>query len=75
MAVTVEEVVELVRLQLGRGIVRRSDRLMEDLGADSADILNLIVAVEDRFGISIDEEDLARLATVDELARLVAARV
>ncbi len=66
-----EEVLEIVALQLGRSRVRRSDHLIEDLAADSADLLNLVVALEDRFGISIGEEELAGLGTVEDVLRLV----
>lgn len=75
MSIGADEIVELVGLQLGRSEVRLSDHLIEDLGADSADLLNLVVALEDRLGISIGEEDLSRLSTVEDLLLMVAARL
>ena len=75
MSVAPEEILELVGLQLGRREVRLGDRLIEDLGADSSDLLNLVVALEDRFGIAIGEEDVARLRTVDDLLVTVAAHL
>lgn len=75
MSVRVEEISELVCLQLGVGRARPADRLLEDLAADSADLLNLVVAVEDRYGIAIDEEDLTELRTVDDLYRLTLRRL
>lgn len=71
MSVSPHEILEVVAVQLGRPGVARSDRLIEDLGADSADLLNLVVALEDRFGISIGEEELAGLGTVEDVLRLV----
>lgn len=72
MSVSPHEILEVVAVQLGRPGVARSDRLIEDLGADSADLLNLVVALEDRFGISIGEEELAELGSVEDVLALVA---
>jgi len=66
------EIAEIVGLQLGRRRVLSTDRLQEDLGADSADLLNLVVALEDRFDITISEEQVAGLQTVEDVERLVA---
>jgi len=67
MAVTIEEVGTLVRLQLGRRKVSAGDRLMEDLGAESADIVNIIAAAEDKFHVSFDEADISRIRSVQQL--------
>ena len=48
--------------------------LVDDLGADSLDVVELIMSLEDLFGISITDEDAAQLDTVrksvDYLERL-----
>ncbi len=72
MTVPPEEVLEIVAVQLGAKGVERGDHLLEDLGADSADLLNLVLALEDRLGTSIGEEEVAALETVDDVLRLVA---
>jgi acyl carrier protein len=71
MSATVESLIEVVCLQLGVAEASAGDRLQADLAADSADVLNLVVAVEDRFGITLSEEDIAALVTVADLFRLV----
>ena len=38
--------------------------LIDDLGADSLDVVELIMSLEDMFGISISDEDAAQLYTV-----------
>ena len=38
--------------------------LIDDLGADSLDVVELIMSLEDRFGISITDEDAAHLYSV-----------
>lgn len=39
---------------------------MEDLGADSLDLVELVMAFESDFGISIPDEDSAKLTTVQK---------
>ena len=38
--------------------------IVDDLGADSLDVVELIMALEDSFGVSISDEDAAELYTV-----------
>ncbi len=38
--------------------------LIDDLGADSLDVVELIMSLEDLFGVSITDEDAAQLYTV-----------
>lgn len=67
MTPTLEEVQALVCLQLGVRSVSADDRLMEDLGAESADVVNIIAAAEDKFQLSLDEMDIASIRTVREV--------
>ncbi len=41
--------------------------LIDDLGADSLDVVELIMALEDEFGVSISDEDAAQLYTVGRI--------
>ena len=70
-----EEIQALVGRQLGLRKVRLEDYLVEDLDAVSADIVNIVAALEDLFGIVIEEEALADIRRVDDLYRMVEARV
>ena len=69
------EIIDLVALQLGARDVEPGDRLVEQLGAESADVLNLVATLEDRYGIEIDEEEIPRLSTVADVHRLVRERL
>ena len=64
-------VVEIVAIQLGCSSVRAGDRLLEDLGTESADLVNIAAAIEDRFELQISEEELAAVRTVADLTQLV----
>lgn len=41
--------------------------IVDDLGADSLDVVELIMSLEDLFGISITDEDAAQLDTVRKI--------
>lgn len=69
------EVQDLVGRQLGLRSVRLEDYLVEDLDAVSADIVNIVAALEDLFEIDIEEEALADIRKVEDLCRLVTARI
>ena len=47
---------------------------VDDPGADSLDVVELIMSVEDEFGFSIPDEDAAELVTVGKLAEYIEAR-
>ncbi len=49
-------------------------RLIEDLGLDSLDAVELAIAVERRFNIDVPEEALTKLKTVADMVTLVEAR-
>lgn len=71
MLVETEEVCRIVGLVLGRRDVTADARLVEDLGAESADVLNITVALEQKYDVSIEEADLGRVSTVRDLEALV----
>ena len=48
--------------------------IVDDLGADSLDVVELIMSVEDEFGFSIPDEDAAELVTVGKLAEYIESR-
>ncbi len=74
MTPTIEEIQKLVALQLGKRRVAAGDRLVEDLGAESIDLVNLVATVEDRYGIEVAEEELAELRTVADVHELARRR-
>ncbi|MCP5053272.1 MAG: acyl carrier protein [bacterium] len=71
MNVTLEEVQKMARLQLGLRKISPDDRFMEDLGAVSADMVNLVATAEEQFNVSFDEEDLAGVRCVRDLYDLI----
>ena len=49
--------------------------LIEDLGADSLDLLSLFMALEDEFGGTITEEDTEGLATLRDIVDCISGRM
>jgi acyl carrier protein len=49
--------------------------LVEDLGADSLDQIELIMAIEDHFDIDIPDSDVERIKTVEDILKYVSAKV
>ncbi len=75
MDVTIGDIERLVAEELGRKKVSPEDRLIEDLGADSLEVVSIIAAVEERYRIRIEEAELPDLSTVAELYACVRSRV
>jgi acyl carrier protein len=75
MPPSLDDIARLVSLQLGIRAVKGADRLVEDLGAESADLVNLVAAAEERYGVSLDETALARVHTVADLHALVTSQL
>jgi|GEM_PF-592121 len=67
MDVTIEDIRKAVALQLGKRRVAADERIVEDLGAESLDVVNLIVRLEERYRITIDETELPAIRTVSDL--------
>jgi acyl carrier protein len=75
MTVNLEDIKKLVGLQLGKRNVQADSRLVEDLGAESADVANLVATVEEKYGVSIKEAEIARIFTPADLFDLIQKRM
>jgi acyl carrier protein len=62
-------------LKADRSTLTEDTRFGDDLDADSLDLVEVVMSLEDRFGISIPEDELEGVETVGEAADLVQARL
>lgn len=62
-------IIEIVAKQLGvaKEKVTRSSRIQEDLGADSLDVVELVMELEDGLDIEIPDEALEKIKTVGDV--------
>ena len=51
--------------------ITMSSRLVEDLGADSLDVVELIMAFEDEFGVSLPDEEIAKMKSVGDIVAFI----
>ena len=68
-----EKIVDLIadKLCKKKEQVTLTARLVEDLGADSLDVVELIMAFEDEFGVSLPDEDISSLKTVGDIVNYI----
>jgi acyl carrier protein len=71
MLAELDQVSRTIGLVLGCRHVTADQRLVEDLGAESADILNIMVTLEQKYGVKIDETEMTAVATVRDLYHLL----
>ena len=62
-------IVELLGVDAAK--VTAEARFREDLEADSLDLVELIMAFEDKFGAEISDEDAQKITTVGEAVRYI----
>lgn len=61
------------QLNISKDTIKPESRLLEDLNADSLDFVELLMTMEDEFGISISDEDAKTLKTVDDVCKYLEA--
>jgi acyl carrier protein len=62
-------------LEVPLGEIEESTRLRDDLDADSLDLYELVMELEDTYGISVSEEEATRIETVRQAVDFVAERL
>jgi acyl carrier protein len=74
-----DQVLELIRRHLGAELevepstIGEQTRFKEDLEADSLDLVELVMELEDRYGVRIPDQEAAKILTVGQAADFVAS--
>ncbi len=66
---TFEKITEILDEQLDadRDAMTMETKIADDLGADSLDLVDLLMSVEDEFGIEIPDEDVENIQTIGDI--------
>lgn len=74
---TRERVVAVICTKLGTKPAEAEDsaNVQSDLGADSLDVVELAMGVEDEFNITIPDDDINKLKTVGDIVNYVEAKL
>ncbi|ADV45793.1 MAG TPA: acyl carrier protein [Nitratifractor salsuginis] len=68
-----DEVKEVVveQLNVSPDEVKEDSKFVEDLGADSLDVVELVMALEEKFDIEIPDEEAEKIATVADAIKFI----
>lgn len=69
----IEKVKDIIAEQLGvkKEEVTDNAKFIDDLGADSLDTVELVMALEEEFGVEIPDEDAEKMVTVGEAIKYI----
>ena len=70
---TFEKVSEIIskQLSISKDKIKEETVMAEELGADSLDMVEVIMDLEDEFGISIPDEAIPQIKTVDDIVNFI----
>ncbi|MCD6134462.1 MAG: acyl carrier protein [Candidatus Omnitrophica bacterium] len=72
-----EKVKSIIAEQLGVKVeeIKPESSFVDDLGADSLDTVELVMALEEEFGIEIPDEDAEKMTTVGDALKYIEEKV
>ncbi|WP_425550336.1 acyl carrier protein, partial [Actinomadura verrucosospora] len=72
-----EKVQDIVAEQLGieKKIVTREANFSSDLGADSLDTVELVMAIEEKFSIEIPDEDAEKISNLSQVVDFIKSKL
>lgn len=70
---TLDKVREIIAKQLSAKLedVKPDSNIAEDLGADSLDLVEILMSLEDEFGISIPDEAIPQIKTIKDVVEFI----
>ncbi len=69
-----EKIKNLIAQQLNKSVDEITDdkEIVKDLGADSLDVVEMLMTMEEEFGITVPEDQVANVKTVKDIENLIA---
>ncbi len=76
LADTLERVKKIIvdRLGVEESVITLESNFKEDLDADSLDVVELVMELEDEFDLEISDEDAEKIATVGDVVTYISAQ-
>ena len=70
---TIDKIKEMLANQLNIEVnkINESSKIIEDLGADSLDMIEMLMAMEEEFNISVPDDKAEGLKTVGDIANFI----
>lgn len=70
---TFEKIAELIaqQLNISKDSVTMESEIVKDLGADSLDIVEMLMGLEEEFGVEVSEEEAVSLRTVGDIVAVI----
>ncbi len=74
---TFEKITEILAEQLDadKDTMTAETKIADDLGADSLDLVDLLMSIEDEFGIEIPDEDVENIQTIGDIVDYIDKKV
>ncbi len=71
-----EKIKELIAKQLNKPVSEITDEkeVVKDLGADSLDVMEMLMNLEEEFNITVPEEDAVNIKTVGDIVKLIESK-
>lgn len=68
-----EKIIDIIAKQLRIDVskISKESNIIEDLGADSLDLVEMLMTIEDDMGIVVADDDAADLKTVGDVAEFI----
>ena len=70
---TIDKVKELIAKQLNKPVdaITEEKEVVKDLGADSLDVVEMLMSLEEEFNVTVPEEDAVNIKTVGDIVKLI----
>ncbi len=69
----IDKVKELVAEQLGisKEQITENSNIIEDLGADSLDVIEMLMTLEEEYNITIPDDQISQVKTIGQITELI----
>ena len=73
----IEKIIGLLAKQfrIDASTINEDTNIVEDLGADSLEIVDMLMALEENFGITVSDEEALTLKTVKDVAEFIERKI